>query len=243
MLGDGMARTARARDAARAAGIWLGMALASGLALGSARWDAVALVATLGTLVAMSHRPWAVAAPLGAAAFLDLAILPWAVAAIAISRGTSPGFAPPRLDSEPQRQLMRSRRRNEAASVVVVQANRPPEAAQLWSLLRVTDGFDLVTGRNGIELRAVLEDQGLNRTAFEQRIRGVLGESQVRIGWASLPADGVTLEVLVDAARAHVESPDAGLVTEPASASPAVPAPVAPSPAVPSPAAAIAEGA
>jgi hypothetical protein len=235
MLGLAIARTVRVQVAARAAGIWLGMAVVSGLALEATPWDSIALVAVLGTLAAIGRRPWAIAASLGAAAFIDLAILPWAVAAMAISWGASPSFAPPRLDSEPQRQLMRSRRRNQAASVVVVQADRPAGPAQLWPSLRVTDGFDLVTGRDGIELRAVLDDEGLDRAAFAQRIRGVLGTSDVRFGWASFPADGVTLEALVDAARAHIESPDPSAmtpVTDPAT----VPL------AAPTPATAIAEG-
>jgi hypothetical protein len=235
MLGYSMSRTERAWGVARATGIWLGMAVVSGLALESARLDTLALVAALGTLAAMSRRRWAFVAPLGAAALLEPTILPWAVAAMAISWDAGPSFAPPRLDSEPQRQLMRSRRRNEAASVVVVRANRPTEPPQLWPSLRVTDGFDLEHGRDGIELRAVLEDEALDRTAFAERIRGVLGASDVRFGWASFPADGVTLEVLVDAAREDLTSADArsgSPVTEPA------PVPLA----VRAPAPAIAEG-
>jgi hypothetical protein len=56
----------------------------------------------------------------------------------------------------------------------------------------------------------------------------VLGGSDVRFGWASFPADGVTLEVLVDAARANLASAGASAgspVTDPATVPPAVPAP------------------
>lgn len=228
MLGCSEARTVRADDVLRAALIWLGMAVASGLALESVRFDVLAVVSALGTLTVASRRRWALAAPLGAAAFLDPTLLPWAVAAVALSWDPRSGLAPPRLDSEPQLQLMRCRRRNEAASVVVVQANGPAETAELWASLRTTDGFDVVSGRDGIELRAVLEDDRLDRTAFAQRIRGVLGASEVRFGWASFPADGASLEVLVDAARADLASADASAgspVRQPATVPPAVPAP------------------
>jgi hypothetical protein len=225
MLGYSGARTVRARAAARAGCIWLGMAVVAGMTAETARFDAIAVVCILGTLAAVSHRPWTIAAPLGVAVLVDVTILPWAVAAMALSWDPRPGFAPPRLDSEPQRQLMRSRRRNEAASVVVVQANRPVKPAELWPSLRATDGFDVVCRRDGIELRAVLEDQGLDRWSFTQRIREVLGASEVRFGWASFPADGVTLEVLVDAAREDLASADAASpATEPATVLPAVPA-------------------
>jgi hypothetical protein len=228
MLGRSGARVVRARDVLRAALIWLGMAVVSGLALESVRLDALAVVFMLGTLTVVSCRRWALAAPLGAAAFLDPTLLPWAVAAIALSWDPPSAFAPPRLDSEPQLQLMRCRRRNETASVVVVQANRPAETADLSASLRTTDGFDLVSGRDGIELRAVLEDDRLDRTAFAERIRSELEASDVRFGWASFPADGASLEVLVEAARADLASADASAgrpVMPPATAPAAVPTP------------------
>src|SRR5215211_5386946 len=136
MLGDSLARTLRARLAVRAACVWVGMAIVGALTLETARLDALALVTALGTLAVMSRHPGAIAAPLVGAALIDVTILPLAVAATAISWDAVPGFAPPRLDSEPQRQLMRSRRRNEAASVVIVQADRPPGPARLWPSLR-----------------------------------------------------------------------------------------------------------
>ena len=209
MLTFAIGRTVRPRDAARAAGIWLGMAVVGGLVFESARPDSVAVVAALGTLAVISRRQWALAVPLGAAVLLDASLLPWAVAAVALTRDIGHPFPSPRLDSEPQRQLMRSRRRNEPASVIVVQATPPAGPAQVWPSLRATDGFDVVSGRDGIELRAVLEDHGLDRRAFEERIRGVLGASDQRLGWASFPADGVTLEVLVDAARARLATSQA----------------------------------
>ena len=228
MLGESGARTVRAKAVRRGALIWLGMAVVGGLALESVRLDVLAVVSGLGTLTALSDRRWAPAAPLGAAAFLDPTLLPWVVAAIAVSWHPRSGFAPPRLDSEPQLQLMRCRRRNETASVVVVQADRPAETAALWPALRTTDGFDLVSGRDGIELRAVLEDDRLDRTAFAERMRGVLGASAVRVGWASFPADGASLEALVEAARADLASADASAgspVRHPVTIPPAVPAP------------------
>ena len=221
MLGEAQTRMGRARDAARAACVWPAMAIAAGVAIPSAHPEALASVAVLGTVAVISRRPWAVAAPLGAAAFFDLGIVPWAVAATAVSWSLAPSFPPPRLGSEPQRQLMRSRRRDEPASVVVVQAVGPAGPAEVWPSLRATDGFDVVKGCDGIELRGVLEDQGLDRAAFEQRLLGLLG-AQARIGWASFPADGVTLETLVDAARARLTPSEA--ITYPATAGPALPA-------------------
>jgi hypothetical protein len=174
-----------------------------------------------------SRRQLAFAVALGAAALLDVAVLPWAVAATALSWNLRRSFAPPGLDSEPQRQLMRSRRRNESASVVVVQADRSVEPEPLWMTLRATDGFDVARGSDGIEIRAVLEGEDLHRAAFEQRIRGTLGAAEARFGWASFPADGLTLDVLVDAARADLAAagaPVASVGGEPAPVTQGVPA-------------------
>jgi|SRR5215211_6770815 len=222
MLGDSIARMVRARDAAYAAGIWLGMAviwlgmaMVSEGTLQSVRLDALVLVSALGILVVLSRRPWSIAAPLGAAAFIDITIFPWAVAAAALTWDTSSGFAAPRLDSEAQRQLMRSRRREEAASVVVVHADPPAGPEQLRAALRATDGFDVVSGHDGLELRAVLEEQGLDRKGFEQRMLEALGAPEARFGWASFPADGVTLEILVEEARSRLESAEGSAARSP----------------------------
>jgi hypothetical protein len=213
MLGSMEARTVRVRAAARATWIWLG-AVAAGLLMSSATPGVLALVAALGTLACMTRRPWTFVFPLGVAALLDAEALPWAIAAAAITWRSSTPVAPPRLDSEPQLQLMRSRRRNEPASVVVMRAPRTgprPEAA-LWCALRATDGSEVLTDESRLELRAVLEDRDLDRSAFEERMRAALGTEQLDFGWAVFPADGVTLDVLVEAARSDL-APAARTIT------------------------------
>jgi hypothetical protein len=119
-------------------------------------------------------------------------------------------------------QLARFRREDKPADVLVVRlpAGRSRSrgvgrgsASGAAEVLRVTDGVAVLPSPCGAGLCAVLEPDPVARTAIEQRLRNVCG-NDVRLGWASCPDDGVTLESLVAVAsdRAPGESrpaPDA----------------------------------
>jgi hypothetical protein len=109
----------------------------------------------------------------------------------------------PRLDSDLQRQLMRSRRRGEDAAVLVARSKALPRAAteDLLGTLRATDGFEVATHGPATEIRAVLDASGLDRDAVERRVRSVTADTGTEFGWAQFPGDGVTLNVLIDHAR------------------------------------------
>ena len=221
------------RDAARTSFIWIAAAAAA-LVTEPARLDDLALFAAVGTLAGMSRRTWALAFPVAAAAVLDPSILPWAIAAVAICIRTTAGADSQRPESEPQRQLMRSRRRDEPAAVVVMRAQPPTRRAggALRSALRSTDGSELVLEGEVVELRAVLDDADVDRRAFEARMSEALGTADARFGWAGFPADGVTLDVLF-------EAPKRDLSTEPLTAD--LPAQADPQPALARTATAVAE--
>jgi hypothetical protein len=116
-------------------------------------------------------------------------------------------------------QLARFRREDKPADVLVVRlpagrsrsrAAGRGSASAAAQVLRVTDGVAILPSLRGAGLCAVLEADPVARTAIEQRLRNVYG-SDVRLGWASFPNDGVTLESLVAVASdpAAAESPPA----------------------------------
>jgi hypothetical protein len=106
-------------------------------------------------------------------------------------------------------ELARHRRSEKAADILVVKA--PPgksllgrdarrrSASAASSVLRVTDGVSVVPSGPGSGICAVLEADARARTAIELRLRNACG-SEVRLGWASYPNDGVTLESLISVA-------------------------------------------
>jgi hypothetical protein len=110
-------------------------------------------------------------------------------------------------------QLARFRRSETPADVLVVQlppvppntrrtAGRRSTSAAL-SVLRVTDGVATLRSLRGYGLCAVIEANPRARAAIENRLRNACGV-EVGLGWASFPADGVTLESLIAAAADRV---------------------------------------
>ena len=110
-------------------------------------------------------------------------------------------------------QLARIRRTEGAANVLVAKLpavgagkgrrasrHRVREAA---AVLRVTDGVAVVSTLRGYQLCAVIENGQPARLAIKRRLRNACG-MDVRIGWASFPKDGVTLERLIAAASDRI---------------------------------------
>jgi hypothetical protein len=116
-------------------------------------------------------------------------------------------------------ELARFRRSERPAEILVVKLPPGPpttrgsasrgSASAACSVLRVTDGVAIMPSLRGSGLCAVLEPDADARTAIEHRLRDVCG-SEVGLGWASFPEDGVTLESLIAAAADRVPDPDRG---------------------------------
>ena len=173
-------------------------------------------IAAIGVL-AVAHRvlrPVAVLAGV-VAVFFEPALAPWLLAAgfaqLALEAWMTNRIAPPPLDSDLQRALMRARRRDEDVAALVATAQKPPVAdvAGVLGLLRVTDSHEIAMTDRRWELRAIFEGTAIDRAAIEKRLAEAL--PGLRFGWADFPADGATLEVLLDQARAdaseHTEIP------------------------------------
>ena len=162
------------------------------------------LTAIAGASVGLIEPPEAVC--FGAGGALVLTML------AAGSRDVREALDPARL------QLARFRRNEQAADVLLVRlppvpsrtrprASRGNASAAAASVLRVTDGVAVVPSLRGDEICAVVEADEQARTAIERRLRNTCG-GDVRVGWASFPDDGVTLESLITAADGRVhESP------------------------------------
>jgi hypothetical protein len=110
-------------------------------------------------------------------------------------------------------QLARFRRSGTPADILVVKLAQIPSrtrrsasrrnARSAASVLRVTDGVAIVPSLRRYQLCAVIEADDGARNAIERRLRNVCG-SDVSIGWASFPDDGVALEPLIAAASDRV---------------------------------------
>jgi hypothetical protein len=110
-----------------------------------------------------------------------------------------------RTADELELQLMRCRRRDERAWILVVRASGCARVVDLLTHLRMTDA-------------ARVE---VNVHALERRLRGGMTDAGVRFGWSHFPEDGASLDVLLHKARAGLPRPP-GLVTRPAGAVPTV---------------------
>jgi hypothetical protein len=154
---------------------------------------------------------------LWAPAFALLALLvlpPRAAAAAATSLlliGAVRELLGPRADRVPvadlgavEHQLARWRRRGEAASVLVVEPSAGHQARRLVPALRSTDGVALVSSVHGLRLVAALDDADLDRPGLERRL-AALDTGRQRLGWATFPQDGTTVEALLASATAALE--------------------------------------
>lgn len=101
-----------------------------------------------------------------------------------------------------QRRLEWYRRRDESAEIVWIHSPEMSDATteRIIDLFRVTDAAARVPGSAG-EIVAMLDPLKLDHAGLERRIRACAEGADLGIGWATFPADGVTLEVLFD--RAH----------------------------------------
>jgi hypothetical protein len=122
-----------------------------------------------------------------------------------------------RLD-ELELHLMRCRRRDESAWVMVAHVSGPAHAAELLDRLRLTDTARVETTLHGKELACVLDAAGLDRQALERRLRRGMQSGDVRFGWSRFPEDGAGLDVLLRLARAGLPRPSGLLPARPAGA-------------------------
>jgi hypothetical protein len=116
-------------------------------------------------------------------------------------------------------QLMRCRRREERAWVMVARVSGHACVADLLACLRATDAARLEINVHGKELACVLDAAGLDCQALERRLREGVPRADVRFGWSHFPEDGAGLDVLLHKARAGFPRPP-GLVTRTAGAVP-----------------------
>jgi hypothetical protein len=114
--------------------------------------------------------------------------------------------------------LMRCRRRDEEAWVLVVRVSGRARTSDLLARLRVTDTARESTTVHGKELVCVLDAAGLDREALERRLRGGLPSDDVRFGWSHFPGDGAGLDVLLHMARAGLPRPIGRIPARPAGA-------------------------
>ena len=98
--------------------------------------------------------------------------------------------------------LERCRRRGEETSFVVVDI--PPNVKALPDLLqslRVTDSLVVRSSRSGCELHGLVDGPDTVRADVERRFVDALDGISPRFGWASYPADGLTVDALYTKAR------------------------------------------
>jgi hypothetical protein len=110
---------------------------------------------------------------------------------------------------ELERHIMRCRRRQEPAAVLVVRFVAPGRISpqRLRACFRLTDSVAVTRTRYGYELVGVFDEDGLDRNALEWRLRCALDAPTTCVSWARFPDDGVTLETLLDDARAALPVP------------------------------------
>jgi hypothetical protein len=116
--------------------------------------------------------------------------------------------------------LMRCRRREESAWVLVARVAGRARVPDLLARLRVTDSVRTQFNVHGKELACVVDAAGLDRSALERRLRAGLPNADVRFGWSHFPKDGAALDVLLHKARAGLARPHA--VVTPAAAVPSL---------------------
>lgn len=105
---------------------------------------------------------------------------------------------------ELERHIMRCRRRQEPASVLVLRIVAPARTgpAKLRACFRLTDSVAIARTRDGYELAGVFDEDEFDREALEWRLREALGGAAACVSWARFPDDGLTLEILLEGARA-----------------------------------------
>ena len=163
-------------------------------------------------LLLLSADPWPVRAATAAAvlptAFGD-GIAAWAlplaaalVALPAVTRSAAQVAGREQL----QLHLDRARRREESVHVLFVRVTGGPalDPAAVADLFRLSDSIWLRQIGSGQDLLAVLDDHKLEREGVERRLLTSLAHP-FRLGWAGFPADGYSLERLIEHARDAAE--------------------------------------
>jgi len=110
---------------------------------------------------------------------------------------------------ELERHIMRCRRRQEPAAVLVLRvvASGRIGPERLRACFRLTDSVAITRTRYGYELTGVFDEDCLDRDALEWRLRAALDGMATCVSWARFPDDGVTLETLLEDARAALPMP------------------------------------
>ena len=191
--------------------VWLvAMGIAAPLAPYSAA--AAAAVAAIGVLVVVA----VVRGPLAGRALMALAMVPgasadapawtWVLAGGLVALLVSARGGPVILRTHDlQRHLDWCRRREEKAHVLVMRFSlrEVPKPARVLDSFRTTDSIAIHLSQGICELQAVLDDQGFSREGVERRIIED-NDASFRFGWAAFPDNGVTLDSLMETARAEL---------------------------------------
>lgn len=201
-------------DAAAATLVWLA-ASALAILVSHASPTAAGLPAALAVGATVVGYRWPLskrfAAPLAfvAATAEPSTVLPWTVAAICLSLVVQQRA---REVSEPDlgaldRCLERCRRRGEAASVLVLEVDSDAVALRnLLRTVRITDSFVIRRSKPRFEVYGLLDQCDGARAQVEARFSEALNGPAPAFGWASYPADGLTLDVLLAHARSSIAS-------------------------------------
>jgi hypothetical protein len=181
-------------------------------ALGAHDARAALLISALGVIAAVAT----LRGPLGARSVTALAMIPgampsapawiWVLSGGVVALLVSVRGGPVELRSHDlQRHLDWCRRRQENAHVLVLRFSlrEVPRPARLLESFRTTDSIALHYSHGTCELQAVLDDTGFSREGVERRVADYAGAS-LRCGWAQFPDNGVTLDTLIDTARADL---------------------------------------
>jgi hypothetical protein len=197
------------RDAAFALLIWVG-AVVLAIAVSHATVAAAALPAALALGGMVGGCRWPLSGRVGAAFALVAAavepatVLPWALAAIcltAVVNGRSGADPEPAL-GELDRYLERCRRRAEPATALVVDMEADVTALRnLLRSARVTDSLVVRRSKSRFVVYALLDGDERTRATVKARFGAALDGVTPAFGWACYPADGLTLDALLEQAQ------------------------------------------
>jgi hypothetical protein len=134
-----------------------------------------------------------------AAAFLPPVAAAAVVAIVVLYCGRPAAQSDPR-DHALRRHLAICRRREERAFVLVASAAGRRHA--MTADLRISDSSVAVSQRGDSTLVAVVDAREHSRERVTERLRAAHGEG-LRVGWATFPDDGLTLDALVELATAR----------------------------------------
>jgi hypothetical protein len=135
-----------------------------------------------------------------AAALLPPVAAAVVVAVAVVCCGLAVGTPPDPRDHALRRHLAICRRREERAFVLV--ASAPGRRRAMTADLRISDSSVAASQRGNSTLAAVVDAREHARERITERLRSAHGQ-ELRVGWATFPDDGLTLDALVDLASAR----------------------------------------